>query len=417
MASPITVDDRDSRITYTPNWFLAGGPDEFGSTTHGTRTAGAKATFTFTGSSVAVYGTISDGGVYKDPPVSTYSIDGASPVTYSAVAGSQAQYKQLYFQSPKLADGQHTLVITSTLESAFFWIDYIQFTPSVEAAPIPNTAISTPKSETTPPPANPDPNTSTTTDAKPTTSPSPTTGQNTSTTNNPNTSNTVTGGGSGPNTLLGSTQTPTNTTLPPSSSPKVPAGAIAGAVVGAVVIVILLAIIFILLRRQRRRKATDPTETQSGASTGVTPFLAVGPESSSVMAQTDSVHNPGTFLTSSASSPYPAAAGYGYTVHGGTSAEKAGMHGSQLPSPSNSRVTSFSSQALLSEASSASPYGGITSSKSDSSAVSGPFQPPVQPVAGPSYHQSFGAGSLYHGYLDDVPPAYHQSPPNPHALE
>lgn len=423
MANTVAVDDRDSRITYTPNWFLAGGSDEFGSTTHGTRTAGARATFKFTGSSVAVYGTISDSGVYKDPPISTYGVDGASSVTYSATAGTKAQYKQRFFQSPKLADGEHTLLITSTVANAFFWVDYIEFTPAAEATPNPPpqgpvTVITTAKPETTLP-TNPDLNT--TTDLETTTNTSPTTGQNTSTAPNPNSTDAANqaGSGSSTNTRLDASQSPTNSAAPSvASGSKVPAGAIAGAAVGAVVILVLIAVILLLLRRQRRR-GTNSAGTQLPAlSTAVTPFMAGGPGSPSAMVQTGFVH--GNLSHSSGSSPYPGA-GHGYITHGGTSAEKIGMHRSQ-PSQSNSNVTS-SSRGLLSaeretsEASSTSPYGGVSSSKSDSSAGAGPSQPLRQPVVGPSYAQSYGAGSLYLGYPDDTPPAYHQSPPIPHALQ
>lgn len=50
MAQVVVVDDRDSKIHYAGGtWFNAGGPNESGGTTRGTRDAGSRATFTFTG--------------------------------------------------------------------------------------------------------------------------------------------------------------------------------------------------------------------------------------------------------------------------------------------------------------------------------------------------------------------------------
>ncbi|KAF8064350.1 hypothetical protein FPV67DRAFT_216773 [Lyophyllum atratum] len=413
MANTVIVDDRDARIAYSSGWFSSGGPNEFDSTTHGSRAAGVKATFRFTGSSVAVYGTVADSGVYKDPPISTYSIDGSSSVTYSAVPGSKAQYKQRYFQSPDLSDGEHTLVITSTVANAYFWLDYLEFAPAVEAPPAPapqdpvTTVVTTVKPETTNQPSNPTPNTTTT-------NPKPTTGREAPTTTNSNPSNTAiqNGDASSTNLQLGASQTPTNSAAPAvASGSKVPAGAIAGAIAGAVIITVLVAVILLLLRRQRRRNA-ETALTQPVTPTGVTPFMGGAPGSSMSFSndQVDASHT--------ASSPYPSV---GYVTHGGTYSEKAGMHRSQ-PSQSNSHVTS-SSQGLLdpgSEASSTSPYGGTAPSKWESIMAAGPSysQPPARFVANPSlprHPQSYGAGSLYHDPPDDIPPAYYQSPAGPSA--
>jgi hypothetical protein len=51
MANPVIVDDRDTRIKYSPEalWSTGGVSNELFGTTHCTTTTGATATFTFNG--------------------------------------------------------------------------------------------------------------------------------------------------------------------------------------------------------------------------------------------------------------------------------------------------------------------------------------------------------------------------------
>lgn len=51
----VVLDDNDAHIKYSGTWFKAGGPGEYGSTTHGTRAGGAKATFIFSGTTMHYY--------------------------------------------------------------------------------------------------------------------------------------------------------------------------------------------------------------------------------------------------------------------------------------------------------------------------------------------------------------------------
>ncbi|KAF8064018.1 hypothetical protein FPV67DRAFT_1782385 [Lyophyllum atratum] len=127
MANKVFVDDTDQRVVYSGGWFIGGSKDEFGYTTHGTTFAGSTATFTFTGSSVTVFGTIPNRGAARNPTTSTYSIDGSKPVQFTASHLSDGvQYKQEFFHSPQLPQGQHTLTITSTTDNTFFWLDYFE---------------------------------------------------------------------------------------------------------------------------------------------------------------------------------------------------------------------------------------------------------------------------------------------------
>ncbi|KAG5350568.1 hypothetical protein C0989_010355 [Termitomyces sp. Mn162] len=108
------VDDRDPQIAYSGDWVLGG-------------STGATATFSFTGSLVAVFGTIST------PAVSTYAIDGSVVFTLTADHHTDnVQYKQQFFASDQLSNSYHTLVVTSTFAGASLWIDYFKYAPSAK---------------------------------------------------------------------------------------------------------------------------------------------------------------------------------------------------------------------------------------------------------------------------------------------
>jgi hypothetical protein len=84
------------------------------------------------GTSVEVYGTIDIAGDPNNPndPVSTYSIDGTTATRYVGERSQRiVQYRKLFFQSPKLEAGEHTLVITSTGDQGRLILDYVQFVP------------------------------------------------------------------------------------------------------------------------------------------------------------------------------------------------------------------------------------------------------------------------------------------------
>ncbi|KNZ77308.1 hypothetical protein J132_05736 [Termitomyces sp. J132] len=123
------VDDRDPQIAYSGDWVLGGTSQEYHSTTHGSvkGSTGATATFSFTGSLVAVFGTIST------PAVSTYAIDGSVVFTLTADHHTDnVQYKQQFFASDQLSNSYHTLVVTSTFAGASLWIDYFKYAPSAK---------------------------------------------------------------------------------------------------------------------------------------------------------------------------------------------------------------------------------------------------------------------------------------------
>ncbi|KIP03838.1 hypothetical protein PHLGIDRAFT_223071 [Phlebiopsis gigantea 11061_1 CR5-6] len=146
--SSVIVDDTDlSQLAYTspPSWVREGAPPEYNSTTHGTGRVGSTVTFTFNGTSVGVFGSVSQSTPTKNiTTVSTYQVDGASTVTYTApVSLTSHLTHQQFFQSAKLQDGQHSLLITVTQadDSAKYWLDYLVYIPGSST-----TSSSTPSS-------------------------------------------------------------------------------------------------------------------------------------------------------------------------------------------------------------------------------------------------------------------------------
>lgn len=93
------------------------------------------------GQSIQVYGTIGRDHSNGDPafaPITTYTIDkqNDSTSTFTGKPDTDILYKQLFYQSPKLSNGQHELVITLTTSNMnTMWIDYFQIEASAPSAP------------------------------------------------------------------------------------------------------------------------------------------------------------------------------------------------------------------------------------------------------------------------------------------
>jgi len=74
-----------------------------------------------------VYGTVG-----LDTPISSYALDGTTSV-YAAERVERPVYGQLFYNSPTLSDGEHTLLVTN-MGSGALWIDYIVYAPSVSSS-------------------------------------------------------------------------------------------------------------------------------------------------------------------------------------------------------------------------------------------------------------------------------------------
>ncbi|KAF8162745.1 hypothetical protein B0H34DRAFT_692785 [Crassisporium funariophilum] len=143
----IVVDDTNTQITYDGLWFPdTGSLDSVGndgapylSTLHGTK-PNASLSFTFEGTSVALYGTtiIRDDSGIMDPTwgcfIDNIRIDREVP-------GIAAANNQALCMTSTLADESHTITLNVTVNKAqTFWFDSIQYLPS-ESDSVPNAAI------------------------------------------------------------------------------------------------------------------------------------------------------------------------------------------------------------------------------------------------------------------------------------
>ncbi|TFK21021.1 hypothetical protein FA15DRAFT_99468 [Coprinopsis marcescibilis] len=133
------VDDRSPAVFLEGRWNFDGDELEFqGTTSRGG--GGARATFTFNGTSVQVYGTIGVRGDDIPAPEASYVVDGDSR-TFGQFVGqvmNRPQYSQLLYRSPPLTDGPHNLIIYG-MNNGRLWIDYYE----VDGVPNPTRLIST----------------------------------------------------------------------------------------------------------------------------------------------------------------------------------------------------------------------------------------------------------------------------------
>ncbi|KAG6910372.1 hypothetical protein DXG01_011087 [Tephrocybe rancida] len=133
------IDDSSPQIAYFGQWSPAGVAEEHNHTTHGSWTKGSQATISFRGTSIEVYGTIGREHNNGDPafsPVTTYMIDGnqASASTFTGTPGSGILFRQLFYQSSTLDNGEHNLVVTLTNSNMnAVWLDYFQVERSTPA--------------------------------------------------------------------------------------------------------------------------------------------------------------------------------------------------------------------------------------------------------------------------------------------
>ncbi|KAJ7615643.1 hypothetical protein DFH06DRAFT_123673 [Mycena polygramma] len=107
------VDDRDPLLRYVGAWYDAGSPQEFQGTTKWTATAGSTTSFTFVGTSLAVYGSVA---VRTAPHASlSFVVDNSITGTYAVPTDIAADVHHVaLWASPALANGSHTLVMTQT---------------------------------------------------------------------------------------------------------------------------------------------------------------------------------------------------------------------------------------------------------------------------------------------------------------
>ncbi|KAJ7879654.1 hypothetical protein B0H13DRAFT_2667882 [Mycena leptocephala] len=116
------IDERE--LDYAGTWIDSGTPGEFQGTTRWSNTQGSTASFSFNGTSVAVFGSVSavqsPQGAYAPPSGMTSDI-----------------HHEPFWASPPLGDGEHTLVITQTqaMAASVIYLDYIMWNTTSVAVP------------------------------------------------------------------------------------------------------------------------------------------------------------------------------------------------------------------------------------------------------------------------------------------
>ena len=81
------------------------------------------------GTQISVYGSVGPAG-FGATPLSSYSVDGGPEKIFSATQAGTGFDHRLFFQSPPLPLGQHTLSITNLVDDDFFSLDYFIVNPS-----------------------------------------------------------------------------------------------------------------------------------------------------------------------------------------------------------------------------------------------------------------------------------------------
>ncbi|KAF4565664.1 Transmembrane protein [Pleurotus pulmonarius] len=126
MTSPFTylLDDSDPRIQYSLGWLRGGVPSEFNTSTTYTDSRDETMTVTFVGTSISVFGSITNSTV-----TSTYEVDGTTISKFSMDPKGGRIYRVLLYESPALSYKQHTLVATT--KGGRVIIDYITITSTL----------------------------------------------------------------------------------------------------------------------------------------------------------------------------------------------------------------------------------------------------------------------------------------------
>jgi len=88
---------------------------------------GATAVFTFTGTKVAVYGTIGHAAA-NDVIRASFAVDDGSTTTFTGTPRDTIQLFRPYYESPVLPDGEHWLTIVNLHAGPGFWMDYFVVT-------------------------------------------------------------------------------------------------------------------------------------------------------------------------------------------------------------------------------------------------------------------------------------------------
>ncbi|KAJ7584790.1 hypothetical protein C8J56DRAFT_949032 [Mycena floridula] len=129
------IDDGAPQLQYSGKWNTTGEDGDFGGTKHG-GISGTSMQLAFTGTYVSVNGRVNNGtngAITKG----SFSVDGATPVTFSAPAQDSISYNKELFSIHTLSPGNHTLLVTPQSDTPL-WIDYLLVEPDPVASATPS---------------------------------------------------------------------------------------------------------------------------------------------------------------------------------------------------------------------------------------------------------------------------------------
>ncbi|PVF92685.1 hypothetical protein CPB86DRAFT_790913 [Serendipita vermifera] len=126
----IIIDDTDSGVSYSDGWTRTFASYELLGTTHRSPTdRDGTITYTFTGTSIAVYGTIHD--KYGNTPLAYFYMDDSTTGTPFTANGLEALRPHTrLFDSGTLSNGQHRIRIQTLAGQKNWWFDYFMVTPN-----------------------------------------------------------------------------------------------------------------------------------------------------------------------------------------------------------------------------------------------------------------------------------------------
>ncbi|KAF9440768.1 hypothetical protein P691DRAFT_767278 [Macrolepiota fuliginosa MF-IS2] len=111
----------------TSSWSHDGSSNEFNHTVSHAIDVGSGASIAFSGTSIAIFGTISQESFDQPNPTTQYVLDAKAPVIYHTQASTKVQYQVPFYRSSYLVDGPHTLEIMIT-DAGNLWLDYLEIT-------------------------------------------------------------------------------------------------------------------------------------------------------------------------------------------------------------------------------------------------------------------------------------------------
>ncbi|TFK82973.1 hypothetical protein K466DRAFT_590100 [Polyporus arcularius HHB13444] len=143
MSDPQLVDDTTHAVQYAPGWIWDQLVDEVDGTRHGAAKEGLTVSLGFSGTGIAVVGTLGSSDTNGQPRTS-YAIDGSVVSTYNApnTPSGQTHYNVTFFSTRNLSPGDHEIVITNLdgTNPNHYWLDYflIYKSPPANSDPVPS---------------------------------------------------------------------------------------------------------------------------------------------------------------------------------------------------------------------------------------------------------------------------------------